>query len=471
MRRILASIVLCIALFPAGRAAAQTAERPISIARLQQLYTEQLAHPSASIEQRIAKERARVRTLIDDELNVFINESLRSGGDPADVAQAITRQRTLVDALESQLNEAKVDLSLLREEEDVYTRGGVPAQRDTVLTGSHQELLARSAFLEERVASLEFFLIPQRERLQKLEAQERWTQFSLTFSLLTIALVIIAVIALERFIRARVLIRIPDASRRYTVRKVTGGVIYAVLVLWVLHQLSDDFPGIVTSFAIIGAGLAVALQDVVKDIVGWSLVVQGRHCKIGDRVAVGPWSGDIVDIGLLRTVLLDAQGQPPVPGGSIEVARVGKTLSVPNALFLTQPLLNYSAVSDFVRMEIVLTVPYDSDWRKAESLLRKILEERTAATSEMARHQQRVRLRHLYISEDLPGPMVYVDLTPAGVQFSLRSFVPLRERRVVISAINREILEAFGTSTPPIPIAVPVSRMAEPPEQRFGKRD
>jgi hypothetical protein len=41
---------------------------------------------------------------------------------------------------------------------------------------------------------------------------------------------------------------------------------------------------------------AAALQDVVKDVVGWAIVVQRRLYRPGDRVTLGIHTGDIIDI-------------------------------------------------------------------------------------------------------------------------------------------------------------------------------
>src|SRR3989344_3392663 len=173
--RFFAGITVFLAFFAAPLAAA-AAVQPLDLTHLEQLYLEQLANPeSANVGQRIERERARIRTLIDDELNTLVNESMHDeAAEDGDLATAVERQRGLVQGLEQRLNERKVDLDLLEKEEDRYTAPDVTEQPpEGGSTKNYEELLARKAEHEERIAALQFFLQPQRERLSKLLFQER----------------------------------------------------------------------------------------------------------------------------------------------------------------------------------------------------------------------------------------------------------------------------------------------------------
>ena len=66
--------------------------------------------------------------------------------------------------------------------------------------------------------------------------------------------------------------------------------------MWLLSKLVSDHPNVIASLAIVGAGIAVALQDIVKDIVGWIIVLQRRLYTLGDRVSIGNHTGDVIEI-------------------------------------------------------------------------------------------------------------------------------------------------------------------------------
>ena len=57
-----------------------------------------------------------------------------------------------------------------------------------------------------------------------------------------------------------------------------------------------------------GAGIAFALQEVIASIAGWVAMSFGRFYKIGDRVQLGGIKGDVIDIGMLRTTIMECGG-------------------------------------------------------------------------------------------------------------------------------------------------------------------
>jgi small-conductance mechanosensitive channel len=57
-----------------------------------------------------------------------------------------------------------------------------------------------------------------------------------------------------------------------------------------------------------GAGIAFAIQEVIASIAGWVAMSFGRFCKIGDRVQLGGIKGDVIDIEMLRTTIMECGG-------------------------------------------------------------------------------------------------------------------------------------------------------------------
>ena len=59
------------------------------------------------------------------------------------------------------------------------------------------------------------------------------------------------------------------------------------------------------AIGVAGAGVAVALQDVLASIAGAFSIGFSRLYGAGDRVQIGDTRGDVIDIGLLRTTLIE----------------------------------------------------------------------------------------------------------------------------------------------------------------------
>ncbi|MBI3332303.1 mechanosensitive ion channel, partial [Candidatus Peregrinibacteria bacterium] len=227
------------------------------------------------------------------------------------------------------------------------------------------------------------------------------------------------------------------------------------IVLFVISRIFAEYPGIITSFAIIGAGLAVALQDVVKDFIGWLVIVQNRRFSLGQRITVGGNTGDVIDIGPLRTTLLEVATAP----GNADLERTGRTLYLPNSVVLSQALLNYNTTSDFIKAEMEVVITYESDWKEGEKILMDILKEENEEFAEKARRQSLTRTQQFYFSHELRAPVVFMDLANDGVRFILRYYVPIGERRLIGTSIAKKILDRFAAASPPIQLAYKTTRV------------
>jgi small-conductance mechanosensitive channel len=51
-----------------------------------------------------------------------------------------------------------------------------------------------------------------------------------------------------------------------------------------------------TIIGLMTAGLAIALQDIVKSIAGWAFILWRKPFSVGDRIQVGNHTGDVIDI-------------------------------------------------------------------------------------------------------------------------------------------------------------------------------
>lgn len=470
MRRLWITLgVLTVMICPP--AAHAQSENKISIARLQSLYQQEIKAPADSyIQKLIADERIRIRKQIENELKGSLAPSLdpTREGNAEELTKAMDNQRNTVTALTQNLSGQKADLDLLAAEEERFYKH--PQASDSTqtfrLTQSYPELLAKRALLEERIGVLQSLLDLQQNRLNQLINQQRLEQFGTVIGLGKYALAMFIVLLIEREIRRRFLSRIRDNDRRYRLTKSFTASVYFVMILWLIGLVYAKNPNIVASLAIVGAGLAIALQDVVKDMVGWLMIIQNSLFSRGHRITVGTITGEVTDYGLLRTTMLEV-GMPH-PGEAQQVLeRTGKILSIPNATFLTQPLTNHSTTSEYVRAEMRLTVTYESDWRKAQAICKRILDEETGAYVEADQRQTRKRTHQYFIPHRTSGNQVYFDLVGDGVELTLRFTVPIGDRRPVVSAISDAILSAFIAEH--INLAYRTSRVVELPQRGNGK--
>ncbi|MDD4392952.1 MAG: mechanosensitive ion channel [Desulfobacterales bacterium] len=255
----------------------------------------------------------------------------------------------------------------------------------------------------------------------------------IVFSLLAILFTISAVRLAQR-ISGRY---VQNSERRYRLKKIIAFSGYLLVVFLFSIIFSDKLSGLTVAFGVAGAGIAFALQELIASVAGWVSMSFGRFYKIGDRVQLGGITGDVIDIGMLRTTLMEC-------GGWIKADQYnGRIVRVANSFIFKEPVFNYSSDFPFLWDEIVIPVRYGSDYRLARSLFEDILNELTgeyAAQSKAIWHQMTER----YMIEDVKvEPVVTLVANDNWVEYTLRYIVDYKNRRVTKDKIFEQLLNSI----------------------------
>src|ERR1700688_5121888 len=99
--------------------------------------------------------------------------------------------------------------------------------------------------------------------------------------------------------------RFGRADARYKVRKFVVFSGYLSILIFIAFVFEDRLSRLSFALGVVGAGVAVALQDVLASFAGAFSIGFSKPYAVGDRVQIGDTRGDVIDIGLLRTTLLD----------------------------------------------------------------------------------------------------------------------------------------------------------------------
>lgn len=151
----------------------------------------------------------------------------------------------------------------------------------------------------------------------------------------------------------------------YHFRKVFVFSLWIIFCIACLSILIGNLESLFTSLGLIGFGLTFALQKPILNFVGWlTILVKGVYTE-KDRIQVGKIVGDVKEIGVMTTVL----------DGLLETSSVhsGKLISFPNELVLTSDVQNFTKDSNYIVNELVVSITYESNYRKAMDILRKII--------------------------------------------------------------------------------------------------
>ncbi len=402
-----------------------------------------------ALDRKLKVERDRAKTAIQEEL-----QQLEKSLDVADL-DAVKKQQQLLASLEEQQREMQADMDLLRVEEQRIYKPGVVAGSGTILddqyrlTKTYPELLARLTILDARSEVTTAFITLQQDKLSRLQTQARWELLGTYFKGFKYLIILLLIVFAESALRRLLAGKIRDPSRRFHATKFVTMAAYTGLILWLFIGLNADFPGILTSFAILGAGVAVAMQDVIRDMIGWVMIVQRRLYFVGQRITIGNVTGDVIDVGLMRTTILEMNHDL-----KFDPTRSGQLVQVPNALVLREPVINYHQTSDYVDTEVVFLLTPLSNVARAEQIVAEVLEYETAEFVVAAKRQTSKRMREFYHERETLGPRTYVETTVEGIRLVLRFPVPIGERRLVMSKVTKSILEKFQAERGSISLAV-----------------
>lgn len=256
-------------------------------------------------------------------------------------------------------------------------------------------------------------------------------------------LVFVLQAAFRRTLLGYVISRIPDESPHiYTVRRVATYVITIISALLLIGIWIQRLGDLSVALGILAAGLAFALQEVIGSIAGWITILTGRPFTVGDRIETGGIRGDVIDIGILRTKLMEIGNW--LSGDH----NTGRIVTLSNAFLFKEPLYNYSAHLGFVWDEIRLPITYESDWKAAMEIMSRAVSEHPAYQRLIPRaeEQRREVRRKLAVRMTPLEPRTFVKLTDNWIELGLVYPVDTDQRRAFRSEIGQILLAKFHSS-------------------------
>lgn len=234
--------------------------------------------------------------------------------------------------------------------------------------------------------------------------------------------------------------RLADKKAVYSFRKVLSAIHLLVLsALLILIWVEDPF-SVLIAYGIIGAGAAIALQDVFKSVAGGIFIFVAKPFRVGDRISINSRTGDVMDIGLFYTTLLETGGW--IKGDQPS----GRLIIVPNNAVLSQGLDNYTKDHEFIWDEITLPITYDSDCKEAQKILLSLVSRETKQAVGRANKEISKLEEKYYLEAKATEPSVFVKLTDNWIELGVRYITETRRRRATNSYLSQLILEAIKKS-------------------------
>lgn len=245
-------------------------------------------------------------------------------------------------------------------------------------------------------------------------------------------------VAVHQILVRRLIMRSAAKSKtHYGLRKAVSAFIIlsgglALIAIWIREtQL------LIVGYGVLAAGLAIAFQDIFKNIAGTLVLLLTRPYTIGDRIEVDGVYGDVIDIGSLQTALLEIRSW--VDGDQAS----GRIVVIPNLYVITRSIFNYTMDHDFLWDEVTISLTYDSNWKDMKRACMELLKRETKDVIKQADRRLSKLQRRYFIEERVADPNVYVSFTDNYIQFKLRYVVHTKERRAMKSRVMEGLLVLF----------------------------
>ncbi|MFC1996146.1 mechanosensitive ion channel family protein [Chloroflexota bacterium] len=249
--------------------------------------------------------------------------------------------------------------------------------------------------------------------------------------------VVVATLIIYRTIRNALKRRVKDATRLQSMRVAVRNVLAVADFLIVALIWLPTGNNLTTALGILGAGLAIASQELIGSLAAGVNIWVGNIYRVGDRVRIGDVIGDVMDISLARTTVMEV-------GEWVKADQyTGRVVNVANRVVWTNPVYNFTQHWGYLWDEITLPISYESDWQLAAELMLEHGQTYTAELQSDAEAKLSRMIDRYPLKDTKVEPTLYLAMTDNWIEMTLRFVVDAQERRRVKDEMHRDLLQHF----------------------------
>jgi len=206
----------------------------------------------------------------------------------------------------------------------------------------------------------------------------------------------------------------------------------AIVIVFIIFGMPTQTT---TVLGLAGAGLTVAMKDFIVAFFGWFVLMGRNGIRVGDWVEINGVGGEVVEVGLLKTMLLETgswsdAGHP-----------TGRRVSFVNSFAIEGHFFNFTTSGQWMWDELQLKIPSDQDPYPIIDGIQKLVEKETAANAGKAEaewQQATTRYRVRAISA-VPG--INVVPTGSGIEVHVRYITRAYERHETRKRLYEAVVE------------------------------
>ena len=226
-----------------------------------------------------------------------------------------------------------------------------------------------------------------------------------------------------------------DRHRLHQLRVITRITLQVAAVLLIMLIVFGPPTQLSTMIGLVTAGFTVVMKDFIVAFFGWFTLMGKNGISVGDWVEIEGVSGEVIEIGLLKTVLLEL-------GNWTETGHpTGRRVAFSNSFAMERHYFNFSTSSQWLWDELRLTLPPAGDPYQTAQQIREIVERETQAdAAEAAKDWQRVT--HQYGTREFSaGPAVSLRPGANGLEVMARYITRAPQRNVVKAKLFQAVVD------------------------------
>jgi small-conductance mechanosensitive channel len=223
-----------------------------------------------------------------------------------------------------------------------------------------------------------------------------------------------------------------------------------VLVLLVVFGAPSQVP---TILGLGAAGLTVVFQDFILAFFGWFILMGKNGIRVGDWVEINGVGGEVVEIGLFRTALLETgnwtdKGHP-----------TGRRVTFINNFAISGQYFNFSTTGQWMWDEITVNIPPSIDSYKTIEAIHNTVLKQTERDAKLAEQEWQSTTRQNGLSQFKATPSVDMRPAAAGVDIVVRYVIRAGDRFDMRNRLYQSVINLLHTP-------VDTATKADPVDQR-----
>ncbi len=226
-----------------------------------------------------------------------------------------------------------------------------------------------------------------------------------------------------------------ENKRVDTLRAVLKFSAQAIGVLAILFLIFGLPSQTTTILGLAGAGLTVAMKDFIMAFLGWFSLMGRNGIHVGDWVEINGVAGEVVEIGLMKTVLLETgnwtdAGHP-----------TGRKVSFMNNFAIEGHFFNFTTSGQWMWDELKVTIPASQDPYAVIDRIQKLVAKETEASARKAEEEWHTTTNHYRVQAFSAAPALNVLPSGDGVEIQIRYITRAYERHEMRKRLYEAVVQ------------------------------